>query len=49
MAETNVMISIFLTKIDESTGLLHSKDYLNTVVFQNIASQGKPLPQDEWK
>ena len=49
MAETSVMISIFLTKIDESTGLLHDKNYLNSVVFQNMASQGKHLPWDQWK
>ena len=34
MAETSIMISIFLTKIDESTGLLRDKNCLNSVVFR---------------
>ncbi|MXQ92104.1 hypothetical protein E5288_WYG012372 [Bos mutus] len=49
MAETSIMISIFLTKIDESTGLLHDKNCLNSVVFRNMASQGEHLPWDQWK
>lgn len=38
------MISIFLIKTDESTGLLHDKNYLNSVVFQNMASLGQASP-----
>lgn len=43
MAGPSIIIPIFLTEVDEATGLLRDKNHLNSVVFHDAASQGQTL------